>query len=117
MNNISLKIGQRDLEFTFGLGFLGELFDETDLTINEVVGKLNKNPFKMIPTLMYYSCAYLLKRKGQEVDFTIYDFTDWIDESGGIGQPSTKRFLDAFTESMTKNVPKTDEAKGDSKKK
>lgn len=117
MNNITLKIAERELDFSFGLGFLGELFEETDLSINEVVEKLNKNPFKMIPTLMYYSSAYALKRQGKEVDFTLYDFTDWIDESGGVGNPNTKIFLNAFTESMTKNIPKTDVDKDASKKK
>lgn len=117
MNNITLKIADRELEFSFGLGFLGELFDETGLDIHEVAKKVTTNPFKMVPLLMYYSSAYALRRAGKEVDYTVYDFIDWLDESGGIGNPNTNVFLKAFTQSMIKNVPKDNSKQTGSKKK
>lgn len=116
--NITLKINGRDLEFTFGLGFLGELLDETNLSIDEIVEQLNRNPFKMIPLLMFQSASFALKRKGEEVDFTSYDMADWLDAEGGVSNGKVKRFLDTFTESMTKDIPKNDQVvNNDSKKK
>lgn len=117
MNNITLKIADRNLEFAFGLGFLGELFERTGLDINVVATDVIKNPFKMIPLLMYHSNSYSEMRAGREVSFTLYEFIDWLDESGGLGNPNTKVFLDAFKKSLTRNIPKTDLKEPDSKKK
>jgi len=117
MDNLTLKINDRLLEFTFGLGFLGELLDHTNLSIDELVDKLNKNPFKMIPVIMFESADYVLKKQSKDIDFTQYDFTDWIDLDGGVGSESIVRFLDAFTHSLTKDVPKEDELVEESKKK
>ena len=111
MNSITLTINKRELDFTFGLGFLGELLEQTDLSIDEVVLKLEKNPFKMLPTLMYESAKYALDRKGKEVDFTQHDFIDWIEADGGVMSKNSLKFYEGFVKGMTKDVPEDEEAK------
>lgn len=103
--NITLKISGRDLEFTFGLGFLGELLEETNLSIDEIVEKLNNNPFKMIPTLMFHSAKFAMERKGIAIDFNAFDMADMIDADGGVQCDNVKMFLKTFTDSMTKDIP------------
>ena len=106
---MTLKIGDRELGFSFGLAFLGELLEQTDLSIDEIVSKMNRNPFKMIPTIMYYSTKLYSERRGEEFVFSLFDVTDWLDEAGGVGNENVAKFLKAFTSSLTKDVPKEDE--------
>ena len=108
-DSITLNLGGKDIEFKFGLGFLGELLDETGLTIVEIVAKMNQNPFLMIPVLMVTSAAFSAHRNKQEFTYDKYDFSEWIDADGGINSPSAVKFLEAFTKSLTKDVPKTEE--------
>ena len=117
MNRIKLKLKGREFDFTFGLGFLGELLDALDVSIDEVVGKLNRNPFKMIPFLMYSSAKYSYELRGEEADFTLFDFINWIEEEGGFTSKSVESFLVAFTNSMTKGVPVEEEITDEPKKK
>ena len=53
---------------------------------------------------MFQSASFALKRKGLEVDFTEYDMADWLDAEGGVQNAKVKRFLDTFTNSMTKDI-------------
>ena len=119
-NSITLKLGGKDIDFNFGLMFIGELLEATELTIVEIVGKMNKNPFMMIPVLMVHSAAFAAHKKGVEFSLTKYDFAEWIDADGGINSKVAVEFLAAFTKSLTKDVPKTEEVEettDDSKKK
>ncbi len=110
INKITLDVlGKTD--FSFGLGFLGDLLDETNLTIDGIIDKLNKNPFKMIPVLMYQSAKYAAMRKGDDLLFKQYELMDWIDENGGVQNDGIVKFMDAFTKSLTKDVPKEKEVK------
>jgi len=105
MNKIILNIGGEDREFRFGLGFIGNLLDSENISMNEIDGKLAENPFKWIPLIMYHSCAYAVKRTGNIPLFDSEDVADWIDESGGMASESVTAFFKAFNESLTKNVP------------
>jgi hypothetical protein len=69
-----------------------------------VIDNSNNRNLK-IPKMIYYSLAYSYKRKDQEIDFTIYDVNDWIDENGGIGGDFWNNFQKAFNDSMYKDVP------------
>jgi hypothetical protein len=108
MNEIKLKLNGKDYNFSFGLGFLGELLDETGVELADLMGLLNKNPFKFIPLMMFRSCEYYNRRKDIQIDFNKYDFADIIDQDGGINTASVATFLDTFTKSLTKDVPKED---------
>ena len=61
--------------------------------------------------MIYHSLAYSYKRKGKEIDFTMYDVNDWIDENGGVGGEFWNNFQKAFNESMYKDVPVDDSKK------
>lgn len=113
---MKLKINGKDLEFSFGLGFLGELLDETGKDMNEVLEALDKNPYKFIPLTMFVSCKYAYESKGQKIDFNKYQFFAWIDADGGLTDEnqSAITFMEELTKSLFKDVP---EEKGSSSKK
>lgn len=115
---MKLKINGKDLEFSFGLGFLGELLEETGKGIDEVLVAIDKNPYKFIPTAMYVSCKYAYESKGKEVNFTKFEFFKWIDEDGGLTDKNKSAidFMKAFSDSLFKDVPKEDEVEGSKKK-
>jgi len=104
-NKIKLNFEGKELGFHFGLGFLGELLDSLDCSIDELDANIKNNPFKVIPKLMYTSYAYNLEREGKEVALKLYDFIDLLDSVGGVASDGVSLFLDAFSNSMTKDVP------------
>ena len=104
MKQITLTIGGEDRLFHFGLGFLGNLLESEKIAMTEIDAKLAENPFKWIPLIMFHSCAYGFKRKGQFAPFDAYSFADWIDEVGMDSEVVTS-FFQAFMESLTKDVP------------
>ena len=110
MNKVNIKFSKVALDFHFGLGFLGELLDSVEMGIDEVMQAISKNPFRIIPIIMHSSASYSAKRNGLDFNYTVYDFIDFIDESGGIAGVPVQKFLNAFTNSMTKDVPKEVEA-------
>ncbi len=104
MKQITLNIGGEDRVFYFGLGFLGNLLESENIAMNEIDAKLAENPFKWIPLIMFYSCAYGFKRKGEYAPFDAFSVSDWIDEVGMDSEVVTD-FFKAFTQSLTKDVP------------
>lgn len=109
MNNIKLNIGERDLDFSLGLYFLGEVLEDLDYSNEELSKKIEKNPYKWIPFIMYKSAEFAFTRKGEQPDFTEFDFSDWIvKEPGAFGSEVVTKFFEAFKLSMTKNVPQAE---------
>ena len=96
------KVVLLDKEFHFGIGFLNELLDGTGLKLDQLTSQADA---VLIPKMVYYSLAYSYKRKSKEIDFTMYDVNDWIDENGGIGGEFWVNFQNAFNDSMYKDVP------------
>lgn len=96
------KVKLIEKEFHFGIGFLNELLDGTGLKLDELGTQTDA---VLIPKMIYYSLAYSYKRNGKEIDFTMFDVNDWIDENGGIGGSFCNDFQNAFNESMYKDVP------------
>lgn len=111
MNVVRIKIADQEIDFAFGLGFLGEAFDDLDISFEEVQISLKKNPFKIVPSLMYHSAKYAKKRKKEEPDFTHDEMIDLIDSAGGVRSPGFLLFIQSFTESLLKGVP-VDETPG-----
>jgi len=104
-NKVTLNFNGKELGFHFGLGFLGELLDNLDCSIDDLQLNIKNNPFKVIPKLMYTSYVYNLNRQDKEVSLKLYDFIDLLDEVGGVTSESVGLFLNSFTNSMTKDVP------------
>ena len=90
------------IDFHFGIGFLNELLDGTGLKLEELGSQTDE---VLMPKIMYYSRLYASKRSGLDVDFTMYDINDLVDENGGIGGKFWFDFKIAFNESMFKDVP------------
>lgn len=116
MKNIKLKLNNKELGFHFGLGFLGGLLESLDCGIEELMEGVQKNPFKFIPQLMYNSYDYNCKREGKENEYNLFSFTDLIDDDGGVVSENVSKFLEAFTGSMTKDVPKEKPSRGGKRK-
>ena len=108
MNKIEITFSEEKLIFHFGLGFMGNLLESLDCSVDELMAKLDKNPFRIVPKLMYEAYSYGCLRKGEDVKHNLFEFTDLIDDDGGIMSEKTVKFLEAFTKSMTKDVPKED---------
>lgn len=100
-------------EFNFGIGFLNELLDGTGITLDEL-GK--QSEAFLIPKITYYALLYSYLRESKEVDFSMYDINDMIDENGGIGGEFWNTVKVAFNDSMTKNVPVSEGKKKVTKK-
>lgn len=90
------------MEFHFGIGFLSELIDGTGLKLEELG---TQDDILLMPKLMYYSHLYAMKRQGIEIDFTMENLHDFIDDNGGVGGKFWFDFKIAFNESMFKDVP------------
>jgi len=110
INKSTITIHKTKFDFHFGIGFLGKLLKHVDLDISEVLKEVSKNPFEMIPIIMYMSAKYGFERKGEECKYTVYNFIDFIDADGGIQSKSVEKFLQAFTNSMIEDVPKQEGA-------
>lgn len=102
MKSITLNIGGQDRVFHFGLGFLGNLLEETNTNMVDFDEKRLANPFKWVPLMMFHSCAYGYIREGKEVDFTLQNMINWIDETD---VETLQKFNEGFVNSLVKNVP------------
>lgn len=118
MNSVQFEIGGKKRKFTFGLGFLGDILHELNINMMELGEMMLSNPYKAVPSILYYSHAYEVKKSGEIVDFTIYDFNEWIEQLDGSYQnKEIDAALSVLLESMKKNIPNFDGSKDDSKKK
>ena len=108
---MKLTINKQELDFVVGLGFLGELLDNLDMGLDDLLIKIDKNPFKYIPLMMYNSAKYSLELEDKEVEFTKADFFKWIDDDGAITDKNVSviKFVKLFNDSIFKDVPKEDE--------
>lgn len=102
MNKINLFIGGQYRDFHFGLGFLGNLLEETNTNMVDFDEKRTSNPFKWVPLMMFHSCAWGFIREGKTVDFTLQDMINWIDDTD---VETLQKFNEAFVNSLVKNVP------------
>ena len=106
MNKVKITIGETQFDFHFGLGFFGDLKDNQGIGIEEIQVRLSENPFKLVPILMLEAAKYSAKRRKTKVDYTEFTFIDALDDDGGISSEAFLEFLNVFTSSMTKDIPK-----------
>jgi hypothetical protein len=99
---MKLVIKEVEYSYSFGLGFLGECLENLDLSVFEIGKKLDRNPFKWTPILMYESIKYT---NDGEIDITIKEFVNQLDEDVN-GAKVMNEFLIAFVASLQKDVPK-----------
>lgn len=121
MNEIKLKIGGVEYNFTLGLGFLGDVLENTDLKLEDITTKILDNPFKWIPTIMFYSARSWAELEGKEFTITIKSIIESLSkENGQINCKQSHTFVKELTRSLIKNVPteevNDEEVEGDEKK-
>ena len=117
-NKVELVIKEQKTIFALGLGYIGELLENTGFEIDSLVDKINSNPFKYAPIMMFESLNYSKVRYGQPNPFTsVGELMDWLDENGSIQNEQLMKFLEAFTKSLTKDVPKSNAKPKTTKKK
>jgi len=104
--------GEKEFTFWYGTGFLGNVIELTDFTLDDLVMSIDKNPFKYIPMLMHESLKYGFERDGKECPYTKLYVHDLIDESG-IGSAAVTSWVKGLNSSLTKDVPKEEGVKND----
>lgn len=112
MNKITLNLGGQDRVFYFGLGFLGSMLENENISITDFDQLKLSNPFRYYHLLMYHSLAWGYIRVNEEVPFTKLDVVNWIDEENDV----IEKFEKALTQSLVKDVPVTDIKKKVTKK-
>ncbi|HUS89828.1 MAG TPA: hypothetical protein VMW91_10810 [Desulfosporosinus sp.] len=123
MNRIEIEIGGKLRTFIFGLGFLGEILDYLDTNVEGLGKMMDRNPFKVIPAILYFGHKSELEITGRPVDFTFNDACTWVEEmENSYAHPDIEKVLKHMISSMRKNVPGLDEVythmeKEESKKK
>ena len=105
MKQITLNIGGQDRIFYFGLGFLGNLIEKSGVGMHEIDAKIQENPFKWMPLIMFHSVAFGYIRNNEEIPFTSFEVADWIDADGGFDSKVVIDFFAAFRQSLVKDVP------------
>ena len=97
--------------------FLGDFLEEVNLSLEEVGKKMQKNPFKILPKMIYVSAKTETEIAGEDFDLTLKDVVEMIEKDGGISSEQVVKFINKWTESMTQGVPKSEAEEGDGKKK
>ena len=105
--DITVRIGDADLKCSLGLAFLGELLDATDMSIEEVGEKMARNPFKLLPQMIYHSHATYMELDGKEPEYDLRGIMGLIEKDGGLSSEGVADFLSKWTKSMTKDVPES----------
>ena len=116
MNKAKITIGKTQFDFWFGLGFFSNLKDNHGLGIEDVQKGLSENSSKLVPILMLEAAKYSAFRRKVSFKRTVFDFIDVIDDDGGIVSPAYLEFIEAFSNSMTKDVPEETKKKEKPKK-
>lgn len=106
MNYIKLKLGGKERGAKLGLLFLENALKAQNMNIQELVKEFEERNLFFTPKLIYHSLVTNCQLSGQEVDFTIEDVYDWVEEDGvGNEESALVTFVNAFAESMKKIFP------------
>ena len=97
-NSIKIDFSGKELEFFFGLSFLGYFYEKYDLDVSDVSNSLRDKPFSFIPKLMFESYFHNCERKEVQQKYNKYTFSDLLDDNGGVSDDkgAAAKFLKAF---------------------
>jgi hypothetical protein len=104
-NHFTYKIKGKPIGFKFGLGFLSRLLEGSGIHASKIGDAIEENPFKVLPVMMYEAHKYNEERAKREFNLTVDDIIDWIDEDGGFNGGLLPSFVEAWKNSMGKDVP------------
>ena len=111
MDEISLKYGEKKLNFSLGLALLGELIEDSGLDLEGILKRVEDNPLKWLPFTMYCSYKWGCILDKVEIELTFKEFTGLFFEKGGLDTNNSKDFLQAFSNSLSRHAPKEDAPK------
>ena len=118
-NKIKIDFNGKELEFFYGLSFLGYFLKIKDTDIKGVFDSINSEPYSYIPELMYQSYLHNCERREEKPTIKKFELSDLIEETGHFKDGSKSSvFVEAFLQSIIDSLPKDEsEDAGDSKKK
>ena len=117
-NKIKLNFNDKELEFFFGLSFLGEFLKEEKTDLQGIFNFINSEPYTFIPNLMYKSYLHNCKRQGINTDLKSFEMSDLVEESGHFKDGSeSAKFVEAFLQSIIDSLPKDESIKEEGVKK
>ena len=104
MNYLQFEIGGKKRGFKFGLKVIGDCIRHSDQDPVAFMGSITKNRFESIPVILYYAHKYNEEKKGEIIDFTLFDVYDWVEEEGLMNEKldDVTKF---FIKSLYDNVP------------
>ncbi len=118
MRSIKIDLGGKEREFSFRIRALGNVLLDFDNDIEKYLHLLQTNGFLTAPATLYHLHSHAVARAGQEVDFTIDDVEDWLDElEGKYHNKDVQRVLSEFVKTLQSYVPVVDKPKETTKKK
>ena len=97
--------------------FLGDFLEEVDLSLEEVGEKMQKNPFRLLPKMIYISARSEAEILSKDFDMTLKDVVELIESDGGISSPQVTKFINEWTKSLTNGVPQSPAEEGEGEKK
>jgi len=117
-SKIKLNFNEKELDFFFGLSFLGEFLKEEETDLQGIFNSINSEPYTFIPNLMYKSYLHNSKRQGKKPDLKPFEMSDLIEETGHFKDGSeSAKFVEAFLQSIIDSLPKTEGVEDDGVKK
>jgi hypothetical protein len=117
-NKIKLNFEGKELEFCFGLSFLGEFLKEENTDLQGIFNAINSEPHTFIPNLMYKSYLHNSKRQGKKAELKAFEISDFIEETGHFKDGSeSAKFVEAFLQSIIDSLPKEEGVEDDGVKK
>lgn len=110
-NSVKIDFQGKELEFFFGLSFLGYFYEKYDLDVADLSNNLQTKPFSFIPLLMLESYLHNCERNEKKPEYNKFTFSDLLDENGGVSDDdgAAAKFLKAFMESIIARLPKAEE--------
>jgi len=117
MKTIKLTFNKREVDFSLGIGFLGELLENYGVSVDDIDKKIKDNPFKWFPIFLYESAKFYAESEGDEFNYTLFDYIDMVEDDGGINSRNLIKFYEGLLKSLTDNVPVNNEVVKEPKKK
>ena len=116
---LELVLGGKKRKFTFGILFLGRLLERKEFDdYNDLILKIQSNPFKYTHLAMYESLLNTCEKYNKKIDFTLKDVIEWVEDDYLQGAPKFMQFVHTFLGTNDNKTPIEDNGnKEDSKKK
>lgn len=102
MNYAKLKLGGKDRGIKLGIGYLKHLTEVYKCPLEDVFAKLNgMQAVLVMPEFIYHSLVLNDNKASRNIDYTVDDVIEWLDEAGGIQSEAWKLFQESFKKSVT----------------